>query len=192
MLVFINYWTEKCTVKNWKKLNNCLKITDLINNMFRPQKTLKKSSNKIIQHTSSPSFIIGYWTWAVKARDARRITAAEMKYTRTTTGCTWTDNETNTEIANELNKTKILDEKQDYRINWIQHVNRMPRNRLLWIIKNCRPKGRRNQRRPLKRFLDAWDRNSMLAGWWRLWLWRYSGYFCQYSTSSVFFLGQYY
>ena len=59
--------------------------------MFRPQKTLKKSSNKIIQHTSSPSFIIGYWTWAVKARDARRITAAEMKYTRRTIEYTWTD-----------------------------------------------------------------------------------------------------
>jgi len=30
-------------------------------------------------------------TWTVKARDARRITAAELKYMRTTAGYTWTD-----------------------------------------------------------------------------------------------------
>jgi len=30
-------------------------------------------------------------TWTVKAKDARRITAAEMKYMRKTAGYTWTD-----------------------------------------------------------------------------------------------------
>jgi hypothetical protein len=30
-------------------------------------------------------------TWATKARDARRITAAEMKYMRKTARYTWTD-----------------------------------------------------------------------------------------------------
>ena len=71
-----------------------------------------------------------------------------MKFTRTTTEYTWTDNETNTQIAKELNITQILDEKQDYRRiwlqhasrNWIQHVNRMPRNRLSWIIKPANQK----------------------------------------------------
>jgi hypothetical protein len=63
-----------------------------------------------------------------------------MKYTRTTTGCTWTDNETNTYIAKELNITHILAEKQDYRRNWIQHVNRMPRNSFSWIIKPANQK----------------------------------------------------
>jgi hypothetical protein len=29
--------------------------------------------------------------WTIKARDARRITAAEMKYVRRTAGYTWTD-----------------------------------------------------------------------------------------------------
>ena len=66
---------------------------------------------------------------------------------RTTTGCTWTDNETNTEIAKELNITQILDEKQDYRRNWMRHVNRMPRNRLPRAIKNYKLKNRRNQGR---------------------------------------------
>jgi len=37
-----------------------------------------------------------------KARDGRRITAAEMKYLRITAGYTWTDYRTNGQIAKEL------------------------------------------------------------------------------------------
>ena len=39
---------------------------------------------------------------AIKARDARRITAAEMKYMRRTTGYIWTDYKTHAQIAKEL------------------------------------------------------------------------------------------
>jgi len=35
-----------------KQLNNYLKITGIINNVFRPQKTLKEK-NKIVQYISS-------------------------------------------------------------------------------------------------------------------------------------------
>ena len=37
-----------------------------------------------------------------RQRDARRMTAAEMKYMRRTAGNTWTDYKTNTQIAKEL------------------------------------------------------------------------------------------
>jgi hypothetical protein len=69
----------------------------------------------------------------------KRITAAEMKYTRKTAGYTWTDHKTNTETAKELNITAVLDTIQDYKRNWI-HVNRMPRNRLPRIMKNTHQK----------------------------------------------------
>jgi hypothetical protein len=46
--------------------------------------------------------LYGSETWTIKARDARRITAAEIKYVRRTAGYTWTDYRTNTQIANEL------------------------------------------------------------------------------------------
>jgi hypothetical protein len=61
--------------------------------------------------------------WTIKARDATRITVAKMKYMRRTAGHTWTDHKTNTEIAKELNITKVLDKMQDYKRKWIQHVN---------------------------------------------------------------------
>jgi len=45
----------------------------------------------------------------VKASDARRITAAEMKYMRRTAGYSWTDYRTNAQIVKELKITPILD-----------------------------------------------------------------------------------
>jgi hypothetical protein len=47
-------------------------------------------------------------------RDARRITAAEMKYMRKIVGYTWTDYKTNTEIAQEVNTTPVLDKIHEY------------------------------------------------------------------------------
>ena len=68
------------------KLYNYLKITGIINNVFRPQKTLKKTRIKLYNTLALPVLLYGSETWTVKARDARRITAAEMKYMRRTAG----------------------------------------------------------------------------------------------------------
>jgi hypothetical protein len=59
----------------------------------------------------------------------------------------WTDHKTNTEIAKELNITPVLDKIQDYKRNWIQHVNRMPRNRLSRLIKKLHPKRQKELRK---------------------------------------------
>ena len=93
--------------------------------------------------------------WTVKARDARRITAAEMKYMRRTAGYTRTDHKTNTQIVKDLKITPILDKLQEYKRNWILHVNRMRRNRLPRVMKQYSPTGGRNHGRLLKRLLDA-------------------------------------
>ena len=90
----------------------------------------------------------------IKARDARRITAVEMKYMRITAGYIWVDYKTNAQIAKELKITPILDKLLEYKRNWIQYVNRMPCNRLPRVMKHYSPTGRRNHGRPLKRLLD--------------------------------------
>jgi hypothetical protein len=99
--------------------------------------------------------LYGIETWTVIARDASRITAAEMKYMRRTAGYIWTDYKTNTQIAKELKITPILDKLPEYKRNWIQRVTRMPRNRLSRVKKHCCVTGRRNHGRPLKRLLDT-------------------------------------
>jgi hypothetical protein len=48
-----------------------------------------------------------------------------------------------------------LDKMQEYRRNCTGQVQRMNCDRLLRVMKNCRPKGKRNQQRPLKRIVDV-------------------------------------
>ena len=103
-------------------------------------------------------------TWTVKAKNTRRITAAEMKYMRRTAGYSRTDYKTNRQIAMELKITSVLDNLLEYKRSCIQHVNRMPRNRLPSIMKHYSATGRMNHGRPLKRLLDTWDRNGSTIG----------------------------
>jgi len=49
-----------------------------------------------------------------------------MKHKSKTGGHNWTDYETNTEIAKEINVTQVLNKTQEYIRNWLQYVNRMP------------------------------------------------------------------
>jgi hypothetical protein len=137
------------------KLHNYLKITGTLNNVFRPQKTLKKTRIKLYNTLAFPVLLYGSKTWTIKAGDARRITAAEMKYMRITAGYVWTDYKTNMQIAKELKITPILDKLLEYKRNWIQHVNRMTRNRLPRVMKHYSPTGRRNHGRHLKRLLHT-------------------------------------
>jgi hypothetical protein len=55
-----------------------------------------------------------------------------MKYMRRAAGYIWTDNK----IAKALKITLILDKLMEYKKNWIQHINTMPRNRLPRIMKH--------------------------------------------------------
>jgi ABC-type ATPase involved in cell division len=132
-----------------------LKITGILNNVFRPQKALKKTSIKLFNTLALPVLLYGSETCTVTARDASRITAAEIKYMRRTTGYIWTDYKTHIQIARELKITQILDKLLEYKRNWIKHVNRMHRNRLPRVMKQYCVTGRRNNGRPLKRLLDT-------------------------------------
>jgi hypothetical protein len=126
-------------------LNNYLIRTGIVNNVFRPSKTLRKPRIKLYNTLVLPTLLHGSENLTIKARNATRIIAAEMKCMRRTEGYTWTGHKINTEIAKELNITPVLDKVQDYKRNWIQHVNRVPSNRLHRLIKNYTPRGRRNQ-----------------------------------------------
>jgi hypothetical protein len=89
--------------------------------MFRPKKPLKKTRIKLNNTLALPTPLYGSENWTIKARDATRMTAAEMKYMRTVR-YTWSDHRINTQFAKELNITPFLDKIQDYNIKWIQHV----------------------------------------------------------------------
>ena len=92
------------------------------------KKPLRKQE-KTIQYTGPSSFVIWQRNLDYKARDARRITAAKMKYMRRTAGYIWTDYKTSTKIAKELKITQILEKILECKRKWIQNVSRMSRNR---------------------------------------------------------------
>jgi hypothetical protein len=75
--------------------------------------TMKKTRIKLYNTLALPVLLYGSETWTVKARDARRITAVQMKYMRRTAGYTWTDYKTNTQIAKELKITPTVDKLLD-------------------------------------------------------------------------------
>ena len=106
-----------------------------------------------------------------------------MKCMRRRARYTWTDYKANAQITKELKITPIFDKLLEYKRNWIQHVNRMPRNRLPRVLKHHSPTGRRNYGRPLKRLLDAWDRNGSTSGPtpWKI----YDYYYYYYSRWNV-------
>ena len=143
--------------------------------MFSPQKALKKTRIKLHNTLALPVLLYGSETWTIKASDARRITATEMKYMRRTAWYTWTDYITNAHIAKELKITPILDILLEYKRSWIQHVNRMVRNRLPRVMKHYSPTGTRKHVRPLK------------------WLFCcYGAYIVSFSVDSIVFLHLYF
>ena len=91
------------------------------------------------------------------------IKTAEIKYMGRTSGYIRTDCNKYTNCRGIKNNTN-LDKLLEYKRNWIQHVNRMPRNRLPRVVKHYSPTGRRNHGTPLKRLLDTWDRNESTSG----------------------------
>ena len=83
------------------------------------KKTLKKTRIKLYNTLALPVLFYGSETWTIKARGAKRITAADMKYMRRTTGYTWTDYKTKAQIAKEFKITPILDKLVEYKRSWI-------------------------------------------------------------------------
>jgi hypothetical protein len=83
------FYKKEVDVDN--KLSNYLKITGIINNTFKPQKTLKKTGLKLYSTLALTDLLCGSQNRAIKAKDTRKITAAEMKYMRKTAGYIRTD-----------------------------------------------------------------------------------------------------
>jgi hypothetical protein len=75
------------------KMNNYMKITGIINDMFRPQKTLNKTRIKLYNTLVLPAVLHGCENWTIRATDTRRKTA----------GYSWTDYKINAENEKELN-----------------------------------------------------------------------------------------
>jgi len=113
-----------------------------------------KSILKIYNNSVLPTFLYGSENWTLTALQRRRIEAAEMKSLRPLAGYTLYDHKTNDYIRRELRITGILDKIDEYRRNWLPHLQRMPQNRIPLKSYRYRPQGRRTIGRPKKRWCE--------------------------------------
>jgi hypothetical protein len=89
--------------------------------------TILKIYNTLVLPTF---FLYGSENWTPTASQRRRIEVAEMKLLRPVAGYTLYDHKTNDYIRSELQITGILDKIDEYRRNWLQHLQRMPQNQI--------------------------------------------------------------
>ena len=84
----------------------------------------------------------------------RRIKSTQMKFLRHLLGITKLDKEKNTSIRKKTGAQNIVKEIEQYQQKWLQHVQRMDKNRLPRQALHYRPNGQRNIGRPRKRWAD--------------------------------------
>ena len=92
--------------------------------------------------------------WVLKKREEQRLEAAQMKFLKHLLGITKLDKEKNQCIREKTGAQNIVKEIKQYLKKWLQHVQRMDTNRLPRQALKYRPEGRRNFRRPKKRWRD--------------------------------------
>ena len=75
-------------------------------------------------------FYMGQKIGLLTALQRRRIEVTEMKLLRPLAGYTLYDHKTNDYICRKLWITGILEKIDEYRRNWLSHLQRMPQNRI--------------------------------------------------------------
>jgi hypothetical protein len=101
-----------------------------------------------------PTFLYGSENWTLTASQRRKIEAAEMKLLRPLAGYALYDYKTNDSIRRELQTDRILDKIDEYRRNWLLHLQRMPQNRILLKSYLYSPQGKRTTGRPKKQWRE--------------------------------------
>jgi hypothetical protein len=147
----LSYEREKDIDVNISKF---LKITGLINTIFKLSKVQKQTRIQIYNTLALPTLLYGSENCAMKANDKTRITAVEMRFLRTTAKYIWSNYKRSDDILKELKTEPLMEKVLKYKNNWIRYVNRKQRDRISKLLQNYKPRGRRNRGRPMKRLLD--------------------------------------
>jgi len=116
----------------------------------------KETKLRIQNITAKAALKFGSEVWVLKKREEQRLEAAQMKFLRHLLGITKLDKEKYQCIREKTGaqNIRVVKEIKQYQKKWLQHVQRMERNRLPRQALKYRPDGRRNIGRPKKRWRD--------------------------------------
>jgi hypothetical protein len=128
------------------------KFSQLIcsNNRTIFRKVRTETILKIYKTLVLPKF--SYWSeiWTLTALQGRRIKTAEIKLLRPMAGYILYNDKTKDFLSCELRTECILDKTDEYRRNWLLHLQRMSLKRIPLKSYHYRPQGRRTIGRPKK------------------------------------------
>jgi hypothetical protein len=126
-----------------------------------------------------PTFLYGSENWILTALQRRRIEAAEIKLLRPLAGYTLYDHKTNDSVRRELQTDCILDKTDEYRRNWLLHLQRMPQNWIPFKIIPLQPTRKQNNWETeetmeratvtLETERTKWPNPGCLWWWWWWW-----------------------
>ena len=116
----------------------------------------KETKLRIHNITAKAALNFGSEIWVLKKREEQRLEVTQMKFLRHLLGITKLDKGKNqcTRIREKTGAQNIVKAIKQYQKKWLQHVQRMDRNRLPRQALKYRPEGRRNIGRPKKRWRD--------------------------------------
>ena len=126
--------------QTYQNLSNCLAtiradIVTIVRQLegMKPTKKKKKERNIWVRHPHCASVTHTHTNIYIYILQNTILNysvclVSGMKYMKRTAGHSWRDYKTNEQIAKDLKITPHLDKLLEYKRNWIQHVNRMPRN----------------------------------------------------------------
>ena len=116
---------------------------------------MNKETKLIIHNITAKAVLkFGSEAWVLKKREEQLLDAAKMKFLRHLLGITKLDKEKYQCIGGKTGAQNIVKGIKQYHKKWLQHVQRMDRNRMTRQALQYRPKGRRNIGRPRKRLRD--------------------------------------
>ena len=114
----------------------------------------KETKLRIHNITAKAALKFGSGAQVLKKREEHRLEAVQMKFLRHLLGITKLDKEKNQCIREKTGAQNIVKEIKQYQKKWLQHVQRMDRNRIPKQALRYRPKGRRYIGRQKRRWRD--------------------------------------
>lgn len=130
-----------------KKLNNFRNVCGTIHRSLK-NKTRKDTRIKFFNTIAVPMLTYGSEARIMTEKDKSKVQVAEMKFMRSTLGCTIQDKKKNIDIRKKLEVEPLLEKLKRNNRRWCEHLQRMPNYRLPALAMGYKPKGRRDVGRP--------------------------------------------
>jgi hypothetical protein len=132
------------------KVANFVKVLGIINQIFKPSLVSRRTRICIYKTLARPVLSYGSEAWTIRRIDEKRLISSEMSFLSRTTGYTRWDHKRNEDVLTELKISQMTVFMYQYRKNWKEHVDRIPK-----MILKYQPKGKRYLGRPMQRWKDS-------------------------------------